>query len=443
MNTERETILIVDDSRLQRSVFRKMLQPRFRVLEAESGEECIQILRERGNQVHAVLLDLVMPGMDGFQVLEQRRELDFFMNIPVIILTSGNSKAMQIRAFELGANDFLNKPGEEAIVLSRLQNVLESGRRFRALVEQRNQMRYRAELDEMTGLLNKMTARQFIQKHLESMPEESVALFIVDIDNFKAINDIHGHEMGDHTIRIMANILSSCFRKSDIVGRLGGDEFCVLMKNIPSRQEVRRRAEKLLQMIRKHENQTLPENITISIGISYSSPECRLEELLSEADQALYLSKKAGKDCYTEYGCGCCQDGSIQCRSRALLLSRTRSVISTLHYSCSSYYKLSVVETVAELETQLREDPEGVSRIFLDVSAEEGDGLQVWSAVTGKEWAKRQPLVAICREGDIPQLRTALDTGLIADLYFAPVNDQFVDRRLRGYMKEKAQQVML
>lgn len=136
-------------------------------------------------KIDLVLLDLVMSGVDGFEVLRYRPQMPAFKDIPVIVLTANESEDFQIKAFELGANEFIIKPVNPSIALSRI--------------------------DEMTNLYNKVTVEKLVTDAQQDHKGRTFAMLMVDIDNFKAINDTYGHKMGDHVICVIASVLSSYF----------------------------------------------------------------------------------------------------------------------------------------------------------------------------------------------------------------------------------------
>lgn len=154
-----------------------------------------------------------------------------------------------------------------------------------------------AERDEMTGLFNRASTTKQIQKTLDADSQAQHALFIVDVDNFKSLNDTFGHLEGDKFLITVANTLKNCFRDNDIVGRMGGDEFFVLMKNVPSSMIVREKASTLLGITQMFCHNYKSLNMSISIGISmYPVNGESLEELYAEADKALYQAKHQGKN---------------------------------------------------------------------------------------------------------------------------------------------------
>ena len=238
MNESKDTILIVDDSRFQHAVIKESFKDDFNFVEATSGEECMDIISE-DIHIDLVLLDLVMTGIDGFDVLRQRQSMQNFLDIPVIVLTTRDSVKMQASAYKLGANDYIIKPINRDIALSRIQNLLRARKRIKKLINQYDEYKIKAEIDQMTGLLNKATIVRLITESLTEHSEKHHAMLVVDIDNFKAVNDIYGHIVGDHTIGIVSSVISTIFTGNYyIAGRIGGDEFVIFVSNIKSKADV-------------------------------------------------------------------------------------------------------------------------------------------------------------------------------------------------------------
>ncbi len=148
----KETILIVDDSRLQRAVLNEIFCEQCNIIEATTGEECLKILEENQYSIDLVLLDLIMPGMDGFDVLNHRPLIPQFAKIPVVVLTTSDTTEVQTKAFELGASDFISKPVIPSVARLRISNILQANRRLQAILKRQESLRLRAEFDEMTHL---------------------------------------------------------------------------------------------------------------------------------------------------------------------------------------------------------------------------------------------------------------------------------------------------
>ena len=435
---KKEKLLIVDDSRFQRVVFREMLAEKFEILEVVDGKECLEIIKKNGNNIDIVLLDLVMPNMDGFEVLRKRQTIKEFESIPVIALTTSNEISFQTEAFELGANDFIMKPVDARIAISRINNTLESVRHLKEVLEEQNSWKLKSQIDEMTHLFNKITTEKMVTSVLSEFPQKKQALIVVDIDNFKSVNDILGHKVGDHIICVVAGVLSSLFRNTDIIGRIGGDEFVVLMRNVPDYNVVTKKAAQLIDLFENKEGLSIPENISVSVGIAFSDDNDRtFSDLFSKSDQALYMSKKSGKACFSIYGME--YDNQNQTKE-IILLSDSRNIVSTLEYALPNFVKIKNVKNLVQIDELFNTEKNVVAGIYIDTSELcENELEQFWNDIKKKKWIGKYPITAICKEGELKQMRYAVTTDGIYDMVLSPIDAGMIKRRVRKYIDEEKQ----
>lgn len=435
---KKEKLLIVDDSRFQRVVFREMLAEKFEILEAVDGKECLEIIKKNGNNIDIVLLDLVMPNMDGFEVLRKRQTIKEFESIPVIALTTSNEISFQTEAFELGANDFIMKPVDARIAISRINNTLESVRHLKEVLEEQNSWKLKSQIDEMTHLFNKITTEKMVTSVLSEFSQKKQALIVVDIDNFKSVNDILGHKVGDHIICVVAGVLSSLFRNIDIIGRICGDEFVVLMRNVPDYNVVTKKAAQLIDLFENKEGLSIPENISVSVGIAFSDDNDRtFSDLFSKSDQALYMSKKCGKACFSIYGMEYDNQNQIK---EIILLSDSRNIASTLEYALPNFVKIKNVKNLVQIDELFNTEKNVVAGIYIDTSElYENELEQFWNDIKKKKWIGKYPITAICKEGEIKQMRYAVTTDGIYDMVLSPIDAGMIKRRVRKYIDEEKQ----
>lgn len=436
MEQKKETLLIVDDSKLQRVVLMQALKDTFELIEATSGEECLELVERGEAQIDLVLLDLVMPGIDGFEVLRRRALSPKFAGIPVVVLTTSDDNETQVEAFRLGAREFLNKPIKPEIAVSRINNVLESQRRLNVMLKEQEELKVKAEIDEMTKLLNKATAEKMAKQILEEYPDENHAILMIDIDNFKNINDSLGHDVGDHVISVVAGIISMQFGGSDIVGRIGGDEFMVFMKNVKDREDARRKAQNIVDAFCKKENLSIPDCVSVSIGMAFSDESgIGYEPLFKKADEALYVSKEKGKSCYTEYS----KIGQITFEDSHTILvwTKCRNLLSTIELIFRQPLQVESVSSIEELCDLYQKKKQQTIAIYVDVSETLDDGEEMWKLLSNQPWAKSMTIVAVCHEGNMSQVKNSVLAGLAADLLFAPLEQGQLKRRLREYQKHK------
>ncbi|MEG1773951.1 MAG: diguanylate cyclase, partial [Oscillospiraceae bacterium] len=301
-NCDPHTVLIVDDATINRTVLKRILQDQFCFLEAQNGEEALAILQENRQRIDLILLDISMPKMDGNAFLQCKKQNPQFDAIPVIMIADDDSPAQQISSLSLGANDYIVKPFIPEVITRRIQNVLESNRRFREMIQQYNDMSEQVKTDRMTGLLNRASAESMIAQRLSGMTG-ACAMLMLDIDSFKHINDTRGHIFGDKVINAVALKLRSFFRKEDLVARMGGDEFSVLIENIPDPAWVEEKAHRLCRSIADMEIDGRPEEVTCSVGIAVSSEQAHsFETLYQNSDKALYSAKCHGRNVVSVYG---------------------------------------------------------------------------------------------------------------------------------------------
>lgn len=291
-----KTILIVDDKIENCSILRKILENDYNILQASNGEEAIEILDNKENHVDVILLDLVMPVMNGKEFLKYKKTNADIMEIPVIIITAEDSPQEQMNTLSLGANDYIVNPFVAEDVVRRVKNAIASGRRFMEIIKEYNDVALLAQLDQMTGIYNHTTAEALISSTLLNSNNPCV-LIMLDIDNFKNINDTHGHVYGDNVLRRFAQLLHSFFRQGDIVARMGGDEFLVFMANAPSDKIILSKCNELISEIQSSNKDKSKLQALCSLGIAVSDSKIKtFEQLYKNADIALYEAKKSGKN---------------------------------------------------------------------------------------------------------------------------------------------------
>lgn len=425
--SSKNTMLIVDDLDINRDVLKEMFKNDFEILEAEDGRACVELVEKYKKKIHILLLDIQMPHMTGLEVLEYRKNDPVFLEIPVIVITINDEIRDQMAAFQLGATDYITKPFIREIVIYRINNVLSSKRRVDQIAREKENLQLKTELDLMTGLYNKVTAERLITSLLLDNHKRN-AMMIIDVDNFKQVNDLEGHLVGDHTIRIIADLISGHFRKSDIVGRIGGDEFIVFMADIPSGSLARQKANDLARLLRYKPNITLPANVSISIGLVVTEEHpYSYEELFNKADQSLYCAKRNGKGQYMEYGReleeACKEKGCMS----ALLFSRDKQVCGRIKMVNEG---IRLIEVLSPEDARYANDQYAgdIRLLYIDISKENGDGGCLMKKVLGIDWLKEIPFFAICREGDMKQYAAAIENGA-RDLITVPIDVTYAKRR--------------
>jgi len=222
----KKTILIVDNSLINRTFLGGILSDEYEVVNAEDGAEALDILRSN-DQIAAMLLDLMMPVMDGFQVLQAMREEDLLHNTPVIVVTAESETEAELKALDAGAWDFIVKPVEPEVARRRLRSAIsrreveELNMRNRVLEE----LRYQSDHDELTGVFSRSAFYRNTQAMLAEHPDEDFVLIRWDIEKFKLVNEIFGNEVGDAVLCAGARSFERLVEGSGTYGRYGSDNF--------------------------------------------------------------------------------------------------------------------------------------------------------------------------------------------------------------------------
>ena len=304
-----KTILIVDDNKMNLTTAKTVLSSEYRVVPVMHGRQALSFLAD--NACDLVLLDINMPEMDGFEILENIRRIEHCRNLPVIFLTADGDVGTETRCFEAGAVDFIAKPFVPDVMRSRVGRVLELEELRRSLALQLQQktqevsvIRDMAQQDALTGLWNRVYTENAVTGLLEQ--GVSGALMMLDIDDFKSVNDTYGHAVGDDMLQMVADTLRACTGGGDILCRIGGDEFMVFLKAPHSTAQIRNCATDIVTQVHAGiEALGIAVNTSISIGIAQAPEDGNdFMSLYSCADKALYYVKRNGKDSFHFYSSG-------------------------------------------------------------------------------------------------------------------------------------------
>ena len=236
-----------------------------------------------------ILMDICMPQCTGIETAKIIRQKDELLSVPIVFLSTETDPLQHISAMELGGDDFLQKPIDDEHLTTAVRT---RAQRFR-------QLRSHMHRDGLTGLLNHVTLKSQLESEISRAhrQREPLSFAMIDIDNFKQVNDSYGHPVGDRVIKSVSRMLTKRLRKSDLIGRYGGEEFAIILPETDIET-----AQQLLDNIRQSFSKLLQQfdeiqfNCTFSAGITQLTPETNLDSLISRADAALYDAKHAGRN---------------------------------------------------------------------------------------------------------------------------------------------------
>jgi diguanylate cyclase (GGDEF)-like protein len=339
-SAERRRLLIVDDVRDNRVLLRRRFERRgFDIVEAESGLAALELIDK--DSFDLVLLDIMMPGIDGIETLKRIREYKSASLLPVIMVTGKTASENMVEALQLGANDYVTKPVDFAVALVRVEaqinrkraeeqaafaadelrrvnedlerrvaertgRLIEANQKLKVEIAEREELQaksqYLAYHDSLTGLGNRLLFKEYLEEALRdvSMASQPVAVLFLDLDGFKSVNDTLGHSVGDLLLKSIATKLRDILQSTDRISRFGGDEFAILQTSGAQPASSIALAEKLLAIV---EQQFIIEgnDVTVgaSVGIAIGFPgETDAEIILKSADLAMYSAKSGGRGTY-------------------------------------------------------------------------------------------------------------------------------------------------
>ena len=286
----KKKILIVDDMMVSLMITENMLAGHYETFCASSGKEAIKIFREE--QPDMVLSDLRMPGMTGYE-LQLALQEEYHETIPFMFMTADTNEETESKGFDNGAMDFIRKPFRPDVLLRRVANIMQT-------VEQIRGLKKSLTTDALTGLFNKASSERELKKICEN---SFGALLMIDLDSFKHVNDIFGHAMGDKVLVSFADILRAAMRPSDLIGRMGGDEFIAFCHGVGDEHAIEHKADYINERIVEIAKKLMGDDMNIPLGASIGcvfvpAGGTDFTELYKMADKALYVVKQNGKHGY-------------------------------------------------------------------------------------------------------------------------------------------------
>jgi len=289
MLEEKKTILIVDDTETNIDILLELLGDEYDVLVALNGENALEIVED--DKIDLILLDIMMPEMDGYEVCSILKSKPDTKDIPIVFITAKTDEDSIEKAYAVGGIDYVTKPFKPRELLARVKTQIK-------LKDVMEHLEYMASYDEMTGVYNRRKFFSLANEKFANKQDNFYAVMI-DIDKFKNINDSHGHSVGDKVIKSVTKAISEKIDDDVIFGRIGGEEFALVYLS-DSKERVVNEIEEIREDIAKLEVFTDDNSLvqfTISEGISKCNTDSRsLDDVLKEADVALYEAKGSGRN---------------------------------------------------------------------------------------------------------------------------------------------------
>ena len=287
-----KTILIIDDTLSNLDIVSDFLID-YDVIAINNGADAISIIHSE--KIDLILLDIIMPDMDGYELCKLLKDDNSTEHIPIIFLTSKSDEDSIEMAYDIGGIDYVTKPFKPKELLAKVKREL-------YLQDLQEELKLLASTDPMTKLFNRRYFTEMSESLLDLAKREKTqsAIIMLDIDKFKNINDTYGHKVGDDVIISLSKTLQEFTRKSDVVSRWGGEEFVILLPNtdldgaLTIAEKIRVTVENLVLLV--EENKDLKFTVSIGVSTVYSENDLNIEASINRADIALYTAKKSGRN---------------------------------------------------------------------------------------------------------------------------------------------------
>ncbi len=295
MDKPRYTVLIVDDELLNIELLGQSLNDSAEVIFSTTGTEALRLAADQRPDL--ILLDIILPDMDGYEVCARLKSNDKTKSIPIIFVTAMDQEADEAKGLEAGAIDYITKPFRPAIVRARVSNHLE-------LKQYRDTLETLSAIDGLTGISNRRRFDETLEREWRRTQRlcGTISLIMLDIDHFKEYNDNYGHVAGDECLKRLARALAETMKRpADLAARYGGEEFACILPDTGAEgaswlaSELRLQVESLAI---PHAFSPTADHITVSVGAVtlFPAPDQSPEELVVFADQALYAAKAEGRN---------------------------------------------------------------------------------------------------------------------------------------------------
>ena len=291
---KKNSLLIVDDENTNLKVLTHILGSEYTILTATNGTSAIEKAKEYKPDL--ILLDILMPEMNGYEILSIIKKCEDIKRIPVIFITGLSSDEDEEKGLSLEAADYITKPFSSMIVKLRVRNQIQ-------IINQMRTIEHLSLIDQLTNIPNRRSFDDRLRMEWKQAAREQtpISILMIDLDNFKNINDTCGHQHGDKVLKTVASVFSQSFKRpGDFAARWGGEEFVVLLPNTPleGAMEIAEKIRTDIQNMEISFDNGSTIKVTVSIGVNFATPtkDCPVDPFISGADKALYAAKDAGRN---------------------------------------------------------------------------------------------------------------------------------------------------
>lgn len=297
-----KTVLIADGSLVDRALLGGALGEDYDILEAADGRKALDILREKGDSIAAMLLDIALPVKDGYQVMAEMHQDERISWIPVVMMVTASETSVEMRALDAGAIDFLTKPIDSDIAKRRIESVVDQRELEELHIKSRiaDELQYQSGQDELTGIYSRKAFYEKTQKMFTEKRDSGYIIIRCDIEKFKLVNELFGVEVGDEMLKAAANSVAKCVGDMGTYGRFGSDNFviCVSERDVDAQQLM----DQIVVDIRgSFEDAGLTQLVIVASGVyRVTEEDVQIGQMCDRAGMALQTIK-GDYDCHIAY----------------------------------------------------------------------------------------------------------------------------------------------
>ena len=407
---KKEKLLIIeDDEDFLRILEEKLIAPNRDILISKTIKHAKEMIAT--NEISMILLDLILPDGDGRNLLVSLKERVVTASIPVMIMTAKKGESAKSECTALGADDYIEKPFDPSTlsvkVNAKLQKTFEYNRELRR--------------DTLTGLYNRPAFVEAFERIMliSSRSKKTFSIGLLDVDQFKQVNDTYGHSIGDEVLKRLSDIIKNALRKSDLLARWGGEEFVVLFPDTGV-EGAKEALLKALDMIRKEvfrSEEDVEFQITFSAGVSSVSEDQNVEEAISNADMFLYKAKASGRDRIVT------ESEEVRDEVRTILLAEDDKLTASLIIDRLEREGFEVKHFLNGSDAFESIGKINYSLAILDVKMPGMDGYELLTSIRNNQTYSKMPVIILTSMGKEISIVKGLDLG--ADDYmvkpFSPI----------------------
>lgn len=430
---KKKKIIIVDDDESTCLILEEIFKEQYDVAILNNGNDAIEAIKKHPIY-DLIIIDLLMPSINGFEVLEKLNENPKCSEMIRVIISGLSDIASRVKAYALGAADFFVKPFYASDVLQRVNRLFKYKDEIDVHKLQNEKFKRLAFYDELTNILNRTGGQAFIEARIAKYKDAFTSLFLFDIDNFKKVNDIYGHATGDYLLSVFGNRLKAFLKEDDCAIRLGGDEFAIFFFSLKNEKEVEEKAKQILEEFNNNYLLNTDNTITISYGIAYSNIVKDFKHLYLRADRSLCHAKNLGKNCFEIYShnittCGSKVTKLIVCSES---FNNSNWIEQTLNANC---FKVNLMHKLDDLKKINIKKFQDSSILILDINS-------ATNIVTLKKYIKefdltnKYKVVCLLEEGDMDSLKESVYINPF-DIIFFPISQDYFIQRINHIQEKK------